>query len=239
MNRKWWSVIGASLAGGVALIGGGFWLFDSWSFLENLFAEAIGLLFALGVILWLVEAKLLSQRERARAIAEFRLQISQAIGPELPMLALEMAQVLADDFDPRIDLYGPERGNWEETEPLLRTIFKRAWRVNSKAPDRQGFATLEKSKVSSYLTACLTKVDQIRRVLDTKPEFNTWAILGALEDDLEQIESHVESTDELDLLDDPWERYVEMGELGLEILDMLKGWNRLQRQIDPVALDDA
>ena len=227
MNRKWWGIVAGSFLVGAALIGVGFWQFKTKSFFENLTAEAIGLAFAVGIVIWLVEGKLLSQRERQQAIAEYRRQISEAIGPETSTLALEMAEVLAGDFEPRVDLHGPERGDWEQMEPLLRTIFKRAWEVYSKAPDSLGIADMDKSYVRGYFTACSSQVARIKQAINTKPEFKTSNVLLGLDYDLEHIEMQIERIDRLDLLSNPQARYTEMGEMGLHILEMLKNWEQV------------
>ena len=61
--------------------------------------------------------------------------------------------------------------------------------------------------------------------LTPKPEFNKWEILGAFALALDQIVHHVQRSQNLDLLTDPIERYVEIGELGDLLLLMLNGIN--------------
>ena len=80
MSMRWWGVVGGSLLVGAVLIGIGFWLFNVRSFLENLIAEAIGLAFALGIIVWLIEGPILTRQRRVRAILEYRQRVFQVAG---------------------------------------------------------------------------------------------------------------------------------------------------------------
>ena len=126
MSKKWWGVIIASLLVGAIFVGVGFYLFEPASFLENLVAESIGLAFALAVIVWLVEGPVLTRQRRVRAILEYKRQVFQLGGEIGTLIVNEIAEPIATDFEPPIDLYGYERGKWDEFEPLLRRVFKNA-----------------------------------------------------------------------------------------------------------------
>ena len=104
-------VIIASLLVGAILVGVGFYLFEPASFLENLVAESIGLAFALAVIVWLVEGPVLTRQRRVRAILEYKRRVFQLGGEIGTLIVNAIADPIATDFEPPIDLYGDERGN--------------------------------------------------------------------------------------------------------------------------------
>ena len=62
--------------------------------------------------------------------------------------------------------------------------------------------------------------ERITKTIDTKPNFAKWEVLGAVQMYLGQIGHHVERAERLGLLDDPIERYWEIGEMGDLLLDM-------------------
>ena len=132
MSKKWWAVIGASFLAGVAFVGAGFYLFEPASFLENLIAEAIGLLFALGIVVLLIEGPVLSRERRVRDIVEYKRQVFQIAWEIGSQSACDIAQLIANDFEPSINLYGYERGRWNEFKPLLRAVFRHARDVRYK-----------------------------------------------------------------------------------------------------------
>ena len=220
MSKIWWGVSIGSLVLGATLIGIGFSIFDTGSFFENLMAEAIGLLLALAIIVWLIEGPVLSRQSRVRSILEYRRKVVREVVDIAPQISMEIAQLITDDFQPYIDLYGPERGKWCEFEPLLRQIFRKAMNVRQDGiPD---YPRLDKEAAKSFMDGCLRMEASIRPLIDSRPEFNRWDVLGGLSMRLRQVVQHVERAKRLDLLSDPVERYVEIGELGDLLLEMLR-----------------
>ena len=126
MTKAWWTIGAVCLAAGAALAGLGFVLFDSRSFAENLIAEGFGILVGVGVIIWLIEGRALTRQQRVRDTLVYRREISQEVWNFAHIFAREIAQPIAGDFDPPIDLYDHERGDWREFKPLLRKVFRLA-----------------------------------------------------------------------------------------------------------------
>ena len=223
MSKKWWAVIVASFVISVALVATGFFLFEPLGFLENLIAEAIGLALAIGIVVWLIEGPVLSrekrEKERIRAIVEYKRRIF-AISSEIGSLtAQEIAQFISNDFTSEVDLYGYERGNWEEFEPLLRTTFRRAMDVR-----RDGlppYPSLDKESADSIMNGCRKMVMRIREEIDSNPEFAKWEVLGMFDIRLDSIIHTIERAEGLNLLDDPIEQYDVIGDLGERVLHML------------------
>ena len=223
MSKKWWGVIIASLLVGAILVGVGFYLFEPASFLENLVAESIGLAFALAVIVWLVEGPVLTRQRRVRATLEYKRQVFQLGGEIGTLIVNEIAEPIATDFEPPIDLYGYESGKWDEFEPLLRRVFKNAMDVRQDGIP--AYPTLDEETALSIMKGCLSMEARVREVINSRPEFNRWDVLGGFELNLRQIVQHIERAKRLNLIDDPVERYTEIGELGDLLLEMLKGMN--------------
>ena len=223
MNKTWWAVATGSVLGGAVLVGLGFYLFEPNGFLENLLAEAIGLLVALAVIIVLIEGPILTRQKRIREILEYRRQVFQAAGATAPLIAQNIAQPIADEFQPPTDLYGPERGKWDEFEPLLRQVFRQAMAVRQNGlPDYDELA-LDEGYARSIMQACLDMERRSRQAMETNPEFASWDVLGSFDMTLRQIVNHVERAQDLDIPSDTMERYREMGELGDLLLDLIKG----------------
>ena len=208
---------------GLTLIGVGLWVFEPMDFLENLIAEAVGLTFALAIIILLVEGPVLTRQRRVRAILAYKKKGFQK-GAEIGnLIVTDMAQLITRDFEPYIDLYGPERGNWEEFEPLLRQVFISAMEVRRHGvPD---YPSLNEEIARSFMKGCEDMAKRTQEIANSKPEFNKWEILGNFSLALIQIVHHIERAEKLDLLSNPTERYVAIGELGYLLLEMLKGIN--------------
>ena len=204
------------------LAGIGFWLFEEASFLENLIAEGFGIFIALGVIIWLIEGPILTRERRVRAILEYRRRIFQFAGEIVSIDAADMADFLASILEPPIDLYGPERGRWVEFRPLLREVFRRTGNVRRDGlPEYIG---LDEEYARSTMTGCLHMRERIKELMDEKPEFATWEVLGSIPMTLERIKHAVERAERLGLLNDTIARYEEIGQMGeflLEILDAM------------------
>ena len=66
---------------------------------------------------------------------------------------------------------------------------------------------------------------RVREVINSRLEFNRWDVLGGFDMNLRQIVQHIERAKRLNLINDPVERYTEIGELGDLLLEMLKGMN--------------
>lgn len=219
MNKRWWAVTAASFIVGGVLIGVGFWLFEAESFLENLIAEGIGLAFALGIVIWLIEGPVLTRERKFHAIVEYKRQVFRVAGEIGNVFVVEIAQAIADDFEPRIDLYGHERGNPEEFKPLLRTVFRRAKEVRQCGLPRDPDLSMEDA--SSIIESCLSMELRIRQVTDTRPEFAKWEVLRGFDLALHQIRSASERAVRLGLVEDPTERYETVGHMGDLVLNML------------------
>ena len=208
---------------GLTLIGVGFWVFEAMDFLENLIAEAVGLTFALAIIVLLVEGPVLTRQRRVRAILEYKRKVFHR-GAEIGnLLVIDMAQLITGDFEPYIDLYGPERGNWDEFEPLLRQIFRSAMEVRRfGVPDRP---SLTEEAARSFMKGCEDMAKRTQEIVNSKPDFNKWDILGNFSLSFTKIVHDIERAEQLDLLSNSTERYVAIGELGDSLLEMLRGIN--------------
>lgn len=178
----------------------------------------MGLLIALSVAIWVIEGRVLSRESRRRDILEYRRQVFQIVGEIGFLLAKDIAEPLANEFEPEIDLYGYERGNWEEFKPLLRQIFRRLRDVrhNGLPP----YIGLTEENADSIMRACQNMTSQIRERINSRPDFANFDVLGGLLLAIPRIDDHVDRAYRLDLSDDPIDRYVEIGELGELILDM-------------------
>ena len=218
ISFAWWAVSSAFLVSAIGLIAFGFWCFGFLSFSENLIAEAVGLLIALSVAIWVIEGRVLSRESRRRDILEYRRQVFQIVGEIGFLLAKDIAEPLANEFEPEIDLYGYERGNWEEFKSLLREIFRRLRDVrhNGLPP----YIGLTEEDADSIMRACQNMTSQIRERINSRPDFANFDVLGGLLLVIPRIDDHIERAYRLDLSDDPIDRYVEIGELGELILDM-------------------
>lgn len=178
VNRTWWAISVTSFVFAIILIAFGFWHFGFLSFSENLIAEAVGLLVALSVAIWVIEGRVLSRESRIRHIMEYRRQVFQIVGEIGMQLSAEIAEPLANEFEPEIDLYGREREHWEEYKPLLREIFRRLRGVRHDGlPPHLG---LTEEDADSILRACQNMVTQVREIIDLHPDFKKWDILGGL-----------------------------------------------------------
>ena len=212
MNKIWWGIVGGCLAGALALTGAGFVLFGNRGFLENLVAEAIGVLIGLAVIIWLVEGRVLTRQQRVRETLRYRRDISQAVWEFTHIFARDIAQPLAGDFEPGIDLYGHESGSWPEFKPLLQEIFRRAMDVSEQGLPR--YASLDEEHSRRYMESALIGVERIQEKVEKVPNFDSEDILGSLVFDLELLSSHAKNAVERNLLSNPVSRYAEVGQLG-------------------------
>ena len=135
----------------------------------------------------------------------------------------DIAEPIAEEFDPPVDLYGPERGKWEEFEPLLQQVFRQAMDVRRHGvPEHQ---SLDAGYALSIMEGCLSMEGRVREAINSKPEFNRWEILGSLEMTLRQVVQQVDRAKQFDLLQNPVDRYAEIGEMGDLLLGMLRGIN--------------
>ncbi len=82
--------------------------------------------FALVIVRWLIEGPVLTRERKLRRILEYKWKVFQKAWEIGHMLAREMAESLVDAFEPKVDIYEEERGNWQRFEPLLRKVFKHA-----------------------------------------------------------------------------------------------------------------
>ena len=219
MSRRWWGVVSVSLLAGAVLVGVGFWLFDARSFLENLIAEAIGLAFALGIIVWLVEGPILTRERRVRAILEYRQRVFQVAGEIVTLDVIDLGRFLASILEPEIDLYGPEGGRWVEFKPLLREVFRRTGNV--RRDGLPNYIGLDEEYAHSTMTGCLHIRERIKKSIDEKPEFAKREVLGNIPMTLEHMKQSVERAERLGLLSDPIARHEEISHLGESLLDIL------------------
>ena len=230
MSKTWWAVIAGCLAGALALTGMGFLFFGNWGFLENLVAEAIGVLVGLAVIIWLVEGRVLTRQQRVRETLRYRREISQAVWDFTHIVAREIAEPIAGDFEPEIDLYGHERANWPEFKPLLREIFRCAMDVPEQGLPPQ--PSLNEEHALRYMEGALVGVERIQQKIDKTPNFDSDDILGSLVFDLELLSSHATDAVERNLLSNPVSRYAEVGQLGDLVLRLSESLDMLPSNTD-------
>ncbi len=227
MSKKWWGVTIAAFLVGASLVGVGFYLFETRSFLENLIAEAIGLTFGFGIIILLIEGPVLTRQRRARAIREYQRQVFQVAAGIGDIFVMEIAKYIARDFEPPIDLDGLEPLTWNEQELLLRKVFKNAVTVRQDGvPARH---RLDEEIALSIMESALKMESEIRATINLRPEFHKWEILGGLDLLLLQIVNQVKDAKRLNLLNDPIERYSEIGQLGYSLLEMFERMNLLSK----------
>lgn len=221
MSKRWWAFAVGCVAGAIGLIGAGFLLFGDQGFLENLVAEAIGVLVGLGVIVWLIEGRVLTTQKRIRDTLEYRRRVFQTVWDNTQLFAREVALIIAGDFEPPVDLYGHESGNWEEAEPLLRKLFRRA--MDAPHEGMPKYVSLTEENAQSYFTTAADVEARIREAVAQRPEFDRTDVLGPLEMNLALLASHIEHVDRLALLSDPGNRYSAVGYLGEILLDIANG----------------
>ncbi|MDE2933845.1 MAG: hypothetical protein OXS47_08250 [Chloroflexota bacterium] len=221
MSKTWWGIVAACFTGAIVLIGAGFLLFGDRGFLENLFAEAIGVLVGLGVIVWLVEGRVLTTQKRVRETLEYRRTVFQTVWDSTQLFAREVALIIAGDFDPPADLYGHESGSWEEAEPLLRNLFRRAMDVPHEGMPK--YVSLTEETAQGYFTTAADVEARIRESVAQRPEFSRTDVLGPLDMNLTLLAGHVEHVERLALLSDPGSRYSAVGYLGEILLDIANG----------------
>ncbi len=230
MSLKWWSVIIGSFVLWTTLIVVGFWQSEERrNFLESILAEWIGLLFALGIVVWLIEGPVLTRERKLRRILEYKWKVFQKAWEIGHMLAREMAESLVDAFEPKVDLYGEERGNWQRFEPLLRKVFKHARDV----PDMglPSHPSLEKGDVDKFFELCRSMIMSIREVIDSDHEME--GNVSLLASHLHQIEGHIERAERLGLVQNQGMRYELMGEIGGLTLDVIEAITRLPEGSKP------
>lgn len=218
MSKTWWAIGAIFLVAGGALAVVGFARFEGRSLSENLIAEGFGILVGIGLIVWLVEGRAITRQRRVRETLAYRRDISQEVWNFTHMLAREMAQAIARDFDPPTDLDDHERPHWQEFKPLLRRVFRLAIDVPEQGlPARPG---LGDGDARHYMESALVGVGRIQKNVDSLPHFNSRDVLGSLSFDLEQIVDHVRDALDRDLVSDPAQRYAELGHLGELVLQL-------------------
>lgn len=106
------------------------WLPFTWlPFMENLFAEAIGLLVAFGLAIIFIEGRALTQQTRRHKILTRTAKSIVAEASEIGMMVTwEIGTWLVSALDSTVDLYGEDIGNvWDaDIKPLLRQIYDEA-----------------------------------------------------------------------------------------------------------------
>ena len=218
MSKKWWAVIIVSFFLAAVLTGLGILQFDAADFIENLIIEIIGLLLALGIAVWVIEGKVLTREKRIRDIVRYRQRVFQLVVEIGLQLARDIAEPLASEFDPEIDLYGQEREDWDQFKPLLRKVFSLAKDV--RYDGLPPYSCLTKEDADSYMSACREMTERIKERIKEQPDFMELNVLGLLPWTISEIEHLVKRAYRLDLLDEPISRYNTIGELGNRILDM-------------------
>ncbi len=221
MSKGWWAFVAMCLVGGAALAGTGFLLFDTGSLGENLIAESFGLVVSLGVVIALVEGQVLTRQKRIRETLQYRRMVLQEAWDINHIFAREIAQLISGDFEPAVDLYGHERGNWREFEPLLRQIFRRAQDVRHEGGSE--YESLTEESALRYMESCRVMEKRLRTKMSSKPDFNRRDVLGALDMNLLRIISTVERAERLNLAQDAMGRYETVGEIGETLLDTIEG----------------
>lgn len=217
MSKRWWGVVMGSFLVGTILVGTGFWLFEDQSFLENLIAEAIGLTFAFGIVVWLIEGPVLTRERKLRAILEYKWRVYQRTWEIGHMMAREIAEPIATHFEPAFDLYGDERGRWDAFEPLIRAVFRRARNVPEDGLPL--YPSLDEESVRMTFESCASMENRIREVIDTKPDLENQVLPLVIA--LARIQQHIKMADRLGFLDDQAKRYKIIGDLGDLVLDIL------------------
>lgn len=160
----------------------------------------------------------------------FRRQISQDVWEFTHILARDIAQPLAGDFEPEIDLYSHERGSWQEFKPLLQEIFRRAMDVPEQGLPPSSSLGEEHSRW--YMESALLGVARIGKRVELIPNFDSEDVLGSLLFDLELISSHAEDALQRNLLHDPMRRYAEIGQLGDLVLRLSESLDVLPSDTD-------
>ena len=219
IGGKWWAVILASFAIGVGLALFGFARFQRESFLENFIAEAVGLAFSMSAIIWLVEGPVLTKQSRLDKILEYKEKAFQVFWSTAHILAREMAQPIAGDFEPAIDLYGRERGRWSRFEPLLRQTFESAQAVEEG--DVWRLQGMDEASALRYASEILDTVERTQESIGEAGEFDQWYVLGKFSEILDELLGETEQAVEEEHFAEPIQRYRTMGQLGENLLDAI------------------
>ena len=143
---------------GITALVVGFVVPGLWSFTESVLATAAGLCFAVAIAIVLIEGPVLTREQRGREVAVYRWSIAQTTWEIAGTVAREFAQPYAEPAG--VDLYGPERGNWEAFKPLLRTVFR--WMQDPTVSARLNWAMSDHEYEESVDSTRL----MVRRIVD-------------------------------------------------------------------------
>jgi hypothetical protein len=204
------------LVGG-ALTTAGWWLFEPTSFSENLVAEAIGLSFSLGIAVWLIEGPVLTRERRLRQILSYKWKVFQIIWEIGSLLARDIAEPLAGDFEPGIDLYGDERAKWRDFEPLLREVFRQARIVPEEG--LPAYPSVDEKFLHSVFESARSMVSRIDEVIDFEPNLKNEVSRQIIF--LHQVDHTIERAERLVLAGKLNGQYKLIGEIGDQILDVV------------------
>ena len=231
MGKKWWALIVVFFAMGGALTGIGFLISgDAGSFLENIIAELIGLTFALSIAIWVIEGPILKRERRKQAILRYKKAIYQRIFEPASLDVVDIARSIAHDFEPSIDLYGYEETQWDEFRPLVRRVFRQA--RDARQTGIPNCPSLDKDDALSIIDSWLKLERQIRDIINSKPDFATWEILGQTNLILHRIKNTGQRAKDLNLLQNEMTRYEEIGTLGELLFDLLESLKPLPEGSD-------
>jgi hypothetical protein len=218
---------------GAALLSFGFlWSSDSKGFLENIIVEAIGLLFSLGVVVWLIDGPVLSRERRLRRVLEYKWRVFQIIWDIGSLLARDLAQPLAGEFEPRVDLYGEESSSWQDSEPLLREVFRRLRKVTPES--LPSYPNVDKEFVHRAFGSLLSMVSRIEEVINSEPKLKEEVVRQS--GHLGNIRGTIERAERLGLTNELIDQYEILGNIGDQILDLVETIHPLPEGSRPKSL---
>ena len=223
MSRKWWGVIVASLLGAFGLVLLGLRLFPSDSLWEGTVVEAIGLLAALALAVLLIEGPVLTRQSLTDSLSEYKKEVFLKLWEEVPRAAMAVAEPVAKDLGVASLEAGWRESRWGDLEPTLESVFRGAQDVTEEGiPDVQ---VLDQVSASTLVAECLKVLREVRRVIDNKPEFEQWYVLGQVETRIVNMENEIRQRSEPQAFEDPLERYRRVGRTGEEMLNLVSDYS--------------
>ena len=173
----------------------------------------------LAVVIWLIEGPLLTQERRRRQVISHNARfVLQEMGEISAGMARELAEWLAGEFEPGIDLYGDERGDYSAFRPLLLAVYDQAKQVPYQ--DLPPYHSLTEDEFQRWIDNIQYFIDRIRGRFQGDLEVQATLLEAVVA--LDDLERQISRSQFYSMRRDQRMRYRSLGLIGHQLVNFDK-----------------